>query len=315
MSKSGRIWAQMALVVMVAVFSFTGGVANVALMHDWILSDPNGDLEYRALGSKYTSVGWVTNSNEYRTLGASGVLIRAGAQSGFWVLTAAHVVLNESNQPRGSSFYFGTGSFFDKIGTGNLVDSYYIHPGYNGGEPYLIGVDLALLHLSTPVLGVDYAERFYGTDERGTLLTRIGYGKPGTVSTGIGEYDGIKRGSNNIGVSFGMQGQWTDFWRAYFAWPGSSEYQRLGAQGTSGDSGGGSFAQIDGTDYLVGISSWVFGVYSYGYTFSIRTSLFNDWIDETIANYAPVPLPLSAYLFGTGLIGLGLYRWRREGRG
>lgn len=218
MSKFGRSWAQMALVVLVVVFSFTG-VANAALMHDWILSNPNGDLEYRALGNSYSSVGWVTNENGYvngTVRSASGVLLRAGAQSGFWVLTAAHVVLDMSKQPQGSSFYFGTGSFFDNVGTGTLADSYYIHPGYNGGDPYVIGVDLALLHLSSPVLGVDYAERFYGTDEKGTLLTRVGYGKPGTVSTGLGEYDGIKRGAQNIGVSFGMQGQWTDFWRAVF---------------------------------------------------------------------------------------------------
>ncbi len=292
----------------IAVMFVTFGVAResrAALMHD-----TTPDSAYQALGDGYSSVGWFADSTILGTRTASGVLISAGDQSGYWLATAAHNIL-DANGYYSDTYYFGTGhNYFSDPGTvyGISKEDVFIVPGYDPSAALGATPDLALCRLEQSVLGVTPAERFYGTDSLDILLTQVGYGRPGTVSSGPGAYDGIVRGAQNISWNFGFAGIVSrDYWRIPFVYPGHFDYQPLGGLGTGGDSGGGEFATIGGIEYLVGIIDFGIGGYDYGSsTYSIRVSLYNEWIDTTISEHPAVatPVPPTILLFGSALLGL-----------
>jgi len=69
-----------------------------------------------------------------------------------------------------------------------------------------------------------------------------------------------------------------------------------------GDSGAGWFANIDGQMQLVGINNGAWGEYGWGDSLALRTSLYNDWITETMGSTA-VPEPSTLVLFASGALG------------
>lgn len=292
---------KMRLFVTFVIVSVLGAAAPAAIMHDSVPSS-----EYEARAALFPSAGFINRlDGGLFEPGGSGVLIDAGDDSGLWVLTAGHVILRSGINPY-DGFQFGFGS--DQLGNpGRLytADGWYPHPDYSDNDPWGLTPDLGLLHLSERVLDIEPALRFRGTDQAGTLLTRVGHGTPGTASGGLGVYDGIERGANNVGYRFGLVGGLvsTDYWMTRFTPFGELYYQELGAMGSPGDSGGANFSFIGGDMQLVGITSFVRGDYGYyGLTGSLRVSLYNNWIDDVIANHAPEPSSLILLLVGAAVL-------------
>jgi hypothetical protein len=163
------------------------------------------------------------------------------------------------------------------------------------------GVDLALIHLETPVSGITPATLYTGSAEFNKAATIVGFGLSGTGLTGsIPDTMGIKRAGENVidalGSAIGASDNYslTDF-DSPFAnansfgdeFPLDLEYKTA-----VGDSGGGVFIDDGGVKKLAGVPS--FSAYaddvpnsSYGEIDGfVRVSMFTSWIDEQTS---PVP--------------------------
>ncbi len=259
--------------------------AQAGLMRDGVSDDL-----YRAYGQSaaYESVGWLGryDADGNFLAGGSGVLIDP-----YWVLLSGHQLTDQSY----SSLAFGTGSnLFSNPGTTSAISATYIYPGYTGGWGGSRN-DIALACLVDPIWDVAPAERFYGSDQVGTHVSMVGYGTPSYLSTGDLDYDGEKRGGENqisyIGrVNFGIG---TNYFLTTFS-PHLDSRNTLPMEfgSTPGDSGGGLF---NNEGQLIGLMNFGYGNQN-AYTGGIRVSLYNEWIDETLAS-SQVPEPSSFILF------------------
>lgn len=202
------------------------------------------------------------------------------------------------------SFNLGVDSNNPYLTVGATVHA--VHPRYTsqGAFFYMIG-DLALLRLDEPITITVPAERFRGVDPpTGFGLPRkqyfmAGFGTPGLIgpdytSASSREQfrpDGLKRAGSNMAESLGRP---TDYDAIYTDFATNSGYDPnidLEWNGSPGDSGGGMFMEVNGAFQLAGtITGASFYAGGSGSTASIRTSLFNDWIDQQIAS---VPEPSS----------------------
>jgi hypothetical protein len=266
------------------------GLASVV----WLVAGQSGwagtirhdrdDLLYTDLAAlaEYDPVGIVRNNGETGLF--SGTLVKPQ-----WVLTAAHSVTNPAP----------TSSTFDVGGIQYTADQWIAHPLWTGvlGR----GVDLALIHLTTPVSGITPATLYTGSTEFDQAATIVGFGVTGTGLTGsIPDSNGTKRAGENIidalGSAIGASDNYslTDF-DSPFAnansfgdeFPLDLEYKTA-----VGDSGGGVFIDDGGTKKLAGVPS--FSAYaddipnsSYGEIDGfVRVSLFTGWISEQTS---PIP--------------------------
>jgi MYXO-CTERM domain-containing protein len=98
------------------------------------------------------------------------------------------------------------------------------------------------------------------------------------------------------------------YWLAEFSQFASDNPLPMEWAGSDVDSGGGWFADIDGTMQLVGING--FGRGNNTITGAIRVSLYNDWIDEMmVAHSTPEPSSIAlAAMAALGVFGLGRRR-------
>jgi hypothetical protein len=242
------------------------------------------DQLYTDLASlvEYQPVGMLRNTGDAGLF--SGVLIKPQ-----WVLTAAHSVSNPT--PTGGTFEVG--------GVQYTADQWIAHPLWTGllGR----GVDLALVHLQTPVSDITPATLYTGGAEFDKAATIVGFGLTGTGLTGsIPDSSGTKRAGENVidalGSAIGASDNYslTDF-DSPFAnassfgdeFPLDLEYKTA-----VGDSGGGVFIDDAGTKKLAGVPS--FSAYaddipnsSYGEIDGfVRVSLFAPWINEQTS---PIP--------------------------
>jgi hypothetical protein len=251
-----------------------------------------------ALDPMFDSTGWFTVSNaEGRFFGGSGVLIDP-----YWVLTAGHVILEEgTTQWTGMEFSVAP-SAYDGIDTLIAADAMFVFEGYYDEIPPGGGDDIGLVRLSQPIYDVDPAVRYYGEDPLNPHFYAAGYGSPGVWPDmpGNDEFDGIKRAGENI-ADYHVPGVDANrYWESDL----SSDGLPLEWNLSKYDSGGGWYSDIDGQMQLIGVSNFIRGLS--GASGGIRVSVYNSWIDDTMAAN-PVPEPSSLIIFVTGMLGwLGL---------
>ena len=238
------------------------------------------------------------------------------------MVTAAHLVTNDQIVPGATQFLVG-GNYYD-------VASAVVAPDYDATGH--LENDLAIVRLSSPVIGVTPIPYYTGSSELGQTITLIGYGFTGTGLTGgQAGTGGTRRGANNvidalnastISSNLNSTSYLTDFDNTSessntlgFAQTGGaadSSPFALPLEGSTaeGDSGGGDFATIGGTLYLVGVHSYLAapsdnpdaanpaGYYG-DVDGSTRVSLFSSFIAQN------APEPGSTVLLAGGVVVIG----------
>ena len=231
------------------------------------------DQLYLDLGasSDYEAVGMFEWLSGGTTGLASGTLI-----SDEWVLTAGHVV----DDPDATNLEFTVG---------NEVYSaveYIIHPNWTG-DVSLAG-DLALVRLDRAVESVTAANLYTGTDEVGETTTVVGFGMTGTGLTGYYLSAGDKRAGNNLIGGLGdVIGYSSSSLMCDFDYPnpnatGKAISLDLEYMAAPGDSGGGWFIEVDGVDYLVGVTSFGYapdGIIDSDYGDIMGATRVGDYLD------------------------------------
>lgn len=287
-----------------------GSLAFLPLASAITIRDDQADSSYLSLGADplYQAAGEFAG-------GFGGTLIADPSGSDQYVVTATHLIYNNN---------VGIGSAFTIGGNTYTVASYVSAPGY---DPLTQMNDLTIIRLSSSVTGVTPIPFYTGSAEQGQTFTMIGYGLTGTGATGATTSDGLRRGANNVidaanasQVSSGLPSTsyLFDFDQPPFT-PntsfnlGSNVPLTLEGMIALGDSGGGDFAMIDGTLYLVGVHSYVAApsgaVPNSGYGYlggSTRVSLFSDFIEQNI----PEPGSVALLVGGVGVVA---GRRRRKG--
>ncbi len=253
---------------------------------------------YLDLGGQpgYDCVGLFVNSWGYT---GCATLIAPG-----WVLTAAHNLTGASS------------ATFTVNGISYSSSRLIKHPSWTGDA--MNGYDIAVVQLSTPVVGVTPATLYSGTGEIGQTADFIGFGFTGTGLTGWKPGDNLKRGFQNvIDGDFGTPDRLlgADFDNPHN--PADNAFGvslSLDLEGcvAPGDSGGGVFLTIDSQEYLAGVISFVAGTdgngnADYGDVSGFaRVSAFTPWILTTI------PEPSATSLLLAGGAAVVLARRRRE---
>ncbi|MFT3686790.1 MAG: trypsin-like serine protease [Phycisphaerales bacterium] len=188
----------------------------------------------------------------------SGTLVAPG-----WVLTAAHVVTDNTGAPLPLSS-IGLSVNGESRGVAEVV----ARPGWTGSN-YTAGMDLALVRLSSPFSSLTPASMNFGAAPVGVQGTIAGYGAFGFGSAGFVAPPGNLRGATNTLDAIGSTAfaSWSSSLMLMdFDSPTTAGYNRLGtADATAmegvpatGDSGGGTFVQIDGVWMLTGVHSFTF---------------------------------------------------------
>jgi hypothetical protein len=216
-----------------------------------------------------------------------------------YVLTAAHC-FGAENPP--TDFIVRS-----RGGTRHAVVDAIIHPDYVDTVT-TTGYDVAILVLDAPVTDAGPAPMLYaGKDERGRMLSYMGYGSRGIAS--IGQHDDYHDGSDTPAAAQGLvdavKGAGDDEDSGNYlgvflpAEDGSIENPYGGAvlpptpyAGLlgSGDSGGPAWLEIDGTWYLAGVNSNGTGNAEAGQTsWFVRVSGKRAWIQDhvPVAKFGP----------------------------
>lgn len=246
------------------------------------------DANYLSLATQHTSVGRVSIANSGFV--ASGVLIAEN-----WVLTAAHLMDN-NNAP--TTFRLGASSY----GIAERI----LHPDYNGN--LALGNDIALFRLSTAVTDITPATLFSGESEVGGVGTSVGFGMTGNGLTGINFSGGAgtKRAGQNtvdaLGSVFGLD---ADILVYDFDNPAGGSINSLGTADALameyliafGDSGGGMFQTIGGSNVVTGITSFLAsvdgatdGTYS-DLGGATRVSSYRPFIEQHVTSAVFIPEP------------------------
>jgi chymotrypsin len=209
-----------------------------------------------------------------------------------WVVTAAHATVWEHIA---YVTVAGTQRPVDRI----VVNSGYRKPpmkflmGYDGDAAPLEAAlaesdDIALIHLTEPVLDVKPVPIYRGSDELGNVVEIIGKGATGNGLTGeapnASHRGELRRAYNRI-VS--AEGRWLGY--RFDAPPNAMPLE--GVLG-HGDSGGPVLMQVNGHWTLVGLADRAFwvgplskfkqGIYGQMF-FNTRVSHYASWLDEVMA--------------------------------
>ncbi len=192
--------------------------------------------------------------------GAHGTLIKPD-----WIVTAAH-----------ATFCISSGSYISLNSGYHKVESVFVHKDYQPGKSH----DIALIKLIDPIKGIKPANLYEESDELGKVTWFVGVGGTGNGLTGqtVDNYENggvLRKAENRIEQAEGPLLKFK-FDRDDAALP----YE--GVSG-GGDSGGPAYLSIDGTSYLLGISSRVeggdIGKYGVVEVYS-RVSFFKPWIEK-----------------------------------
>jgi len=206
-----------------------------------------------------------------------------------WVLTAAHVV--EDATPGSTTVSFSLGpSIYDA--TVYEATEWYIHPDWTGSAS--AAGDLALIHLSEPVVDAQPAQLYLGEEEVDLEATIAGYGITGNGLTGASGSSGTKRAGNNLIGGLGSVLYYPDeLILADFDYPdpeatGKAICLDLEYLAASGDSGGGWFVDVEDQTYLAGVTSFATapdGIIDFDYgdvMAATRVGQYLDWIDDYV---------------------------------
>lgn len=258
------------------LMTLTLGLVSGIIRHDKDIQS------YKNIGmmSEFDCVGryaTIKDTSDY----ATGVLI-----SPKWVLTASHFVEDSSNWFFGNRYY----------NTIRIIKHPKLIPGAT--ELQWNGWDLALIELDRAVVGIKPAIRYREKNEKGNVITKIGYGYWGNGNSGMlnPRVAGRLGGNNTIdavgGIFEGREFS-TDVLACDFDSPETDTLNRFGSPkplefeigGSKGDSGGGVFIKKNGHQELVGIVSGALNrQIKYGAVMALaRVSSANTWIDSTIA--------------------------------
>ncbi|TVQ79099.1 MAG: hypothetical protein EA380_05020 [Phycisphaeraceae bacterium] len=230
---------------------------------------------------------------------------------------ASGVLLDPWNVLVSGHQVFSSGSFTTAIrigrGSNHITDpgdifaaaDYVIHPAWGGVTfplPFFDTVDLAILHMASPIPGVTPLN--ISAAELGQTLVGVGYGRPATPN-GYLEPDGQARAFNLYYDRAGSISISSDYMLSNFYPPGWSRNDPLEGGATPGNSGGGVFnAEGDLVGLTVGAAGSPPG---YGYaTITLRLDLYQSWIIDNII----VPAPGTASAFA--IVGVACLRRRRR---
>lgn len=219
--------------------------AQAGLMHNAGITP---DAAYREYASAFPGVGWM----------ASYV---GGVEDGFssinlidphWGLTSGHGLLSNDADASSvrDSFQIGFGSdFYNDPGETRVADAVYLHPSYAGPGA---ANDFALVYFSTPFSSTSPVTLYTGEHHVGDAVSVVGFGQPGTPSTGLQPNDRVRRaGVNSLYTVDSPAGVVEIELAASFV----PEFDPLGMIGTPGDSGGGFFKSVGGEWQLAAINS------------------------------------------------------------
>ena len=261
--------------------------------------DDQPDSGYLNLASSpdYEPVGVLVNSWGY-----TGCATLVAPE---WVLTAAHNLTAASS------------AIFKVNGVSYSSAEFVTYSSWNGDA--LNGYDIALVRLSTAVVGVTPATLYAGPSEVGQTGTYVGFGFTGTGLTGWQFLDNQKRAFENvIDGDFGNPSVLlgSDFDNPHtIADNAFGDAAPLPLEGcvAPGDSGGGVFLTVGSASYLAGVISFVASTDANGNNADYgdvsgfgRVSAFVPWITSVI----PEP-SVSALLVAAAL---GLFLERRSRR-
>jgi tetratricopeptide (TPR) repeat protein len=204
-----------------------------------------------------------------------------------WVVTAAHTT---SLYDRGETLRIGNIDY--------KIDKVVIHPGdisapshlNKGDAKPLIDFlkrdkDIALLKLTTDVIGVEPIQLYRGSNEQGKIVT--GYGKGATGNGLIGAQMETK-GSGVMNQFNNVINKVSDNW-LFYQFDNSSNALPLEGMTGSGDSGGPGIIVENNIPYLAGLHSWHtyegdmsnYKAALYGQSGAmVRISGYKDWIQN-----------------------------------